>query len=62
MNREIAKDHQINQAEQMLAKNKKLISSFKVGDVVLAKMNNVDLVCIILEKIDDKSSIFNHVL
>jgi hypothetical protein len=27
----------------MLAKNKKLISSFNVVDVVLAKMNNVDL-------------------
>ena len=46
----------------MLAKNKKLISSFNVGDVLLAKMNNVDLgsadapniVCIILEKVDYK--------
>ena len=67
--REIAKDHQTNQAEQMLAKNKKLISSFKVGDVVLAKMNNVDLgsadapniVCIILEKVDDKMFRLGHI-
>ena len=59
----------INQAEQMLARNKKLISSFKVGDVCLAKMNNVDLgsadapkiVCIILEKVDDKMFRLGHI-
>ena len=45
----------------MLAKNRKLINSFNVGDLVLAKQDNVDLgsadapnlVCIIMEKMPD---------
>jgi hypothetical protein len=64
----IAAQRETNQAEQMLAKNKKLISSFDVGDIVLAKMNYVDLgsadapniVCIILEKVDDKMFRLGH--
>ena len=56
-----AKQSQTKQANQMLAGNKKVINSFKVGDLVLLPVDVHDLgsadapnlECIILEKIGD---------
>ena len=60
-NRVKAKKKQTEQAETMLKKNKKLIDSFKIDDLVLLHVDDLDigaadapnLVCVILEKKDD---------